>query len=89
MPLDVCLRLRQVPDFNVNQRAFVIRIRRMFALVGIANPATRRVLAMFVVERTFDHEDLLAAPVGMQLELRLWRPNVCTSMQTCDWNHSP
>ncbi len=53
-----------MPDFNVDQRACVIRIRRRVALVGIVNSATCRVLAMFVAERAFDHEDILAALVA-------------------------
>jgi hypothetical protein len=51
-------------NFNGDQRAFVIRIRCMVALVGVANPATCRVLAMFVAEHAFDHEALLATLVA-------------------------
>ena len=40
MPLDIRYRLRQVTDSNVDQCTFVIRTRRMIALVAFASAAS-------------------------------------------------
>ena len=44
MPLDVYFQLRQEPNFNLDQRAFVIRIRACLRLGGIK-------IAVFVPKR--------------------------------------
>ena len=65
---------REMADLDVNQCALVARIRRVTALVGVANPAAGGVLAVFVVKTAFEYKDLLASPVRVRLELGVGRP---------------
>lgn len=61
-------------DLDVDQCALVARVRRVTALVGVANPAAGRVLAVFVMKAAFEYEDLLTSPVRVRLELGVGRP---------------
>lgn len=64
----------QVPDFHVDQRAFGTRERGMAAPPRAAQPGAFRVRTELIVEQTLQHEDFLAARVGVGAEACVRRP---------------
>ena len=84
-------------DLDVDQCALVARVRRVTTLVGVADPAAGRVLAVLVLKAAFEYEDLLASPVRVRLEFGVRRPlderhvlgAVLVQRHHCESRHKP
>ena len=60
--------------FHKNQRAVLLRIRVVLALMRVSNPASCRVGAVLIMEGSTQHEDFFTTPVRVWFEQRSGLP---------------